>query len=221
MKPRGPNYQKERGERQEARILAACSETALSAKAIAAALNLHISGISIYTRRLMNEPRRMHIAGHASNQAGRSTPLYKTGNLPDVPCIPKRKAKLPDRVETQRNRILTAMSTPKTVKAIAKEIARSTSRTVTYITELRADRLVHIAGWEKPAGRGDLAPIYALGHKRDVRKPRQSRKERYKLEMQDDDRRDHILSQRRARTWKAKAARSPQSWLSALGVPSC
>ena len=38
------------------------------------------------------------------------------------------------------------------------------------------------------------------------------------LEMKDEDRRDRILSQRRARTWKAKAARTPQSWLSALGV---
>lgn len=219
MTARGPDYQKERGERQINRLLFACSIAPQSAKAIAAALNIDLSGISTYTAKLMASPRRLYIADYQRSVRGRPAPLYMAGDLPDAEFVRSRKTRLTvDRVTKRIEMIVAALTTPMTGKQLAKQVHLSTPRAVFYLSMLRAEKKVYIAGWEHPGGRGDLAPIYALGNRRDAKKPVQTRKARYKAEMKDEARRERIQALRKANTNIAAAVRVQSTWLSALGV---
>lgn len=215
---RPADYQKYRSDRQIERILAAIADAPMTAKQLADQISVTVSCILIYTKRLMAEPRQIHIAGHAPSPKGKPSPLYGPGDRPNVEYTPKRKPKQGNRVEMQIDRVTKALATPCTADQLGAKIHLTRSRARFYIRELRLAKLAYIASWDAPPGRGDLSPVYALGSKRDKKKPRQTRAERYRIEKADPDKHERSLAKRRARHHSAKAASKPNTWLSALGV---
>jgi predicted ArsR family transcriptional regulator len=217
---RPANYQQYRGERQIARILAAVANEPMTARELAAHVNLHVSSVLIYTQRLMAEPRQLRVAAYAPCSRGKPAPMYGPGDAPDVDYIGTRKPRVGERLEKQRARVLAAMASPCTAEQLGVKLSLTVSRARVYIRELRKAKQAYIQSWASPPARGDLAPVYALGSKADKPKPRQSRALRYKLEKADQDRHDRNLAKRRARYDVAKAVARPNTWLSALGVPA-
>lgn len=81
MKPRGPNYQKERGERQERRILAALAVRPMTTSELQEKLSLSRPSIGNYIRRLMAAPRQVRISGYAPRpeQGGKRAAYFAIG----------------------------------------------------------------------------------------------------------------------------------------------
>ncbi len=211
-----------RTERQVTRILEAVSVRPMTTKQIAAHLNMSVSAVLIYTRLLMAAPRRLHIVDHLRPpNRGRSAPVYAAGNLPDAPFVPwpkLPKEQKPDRINLQRDRVLAAMAEPCTAAQLGMRVHLTQSRARFYIHELRQSKQAFICAWESPPGRGFPSPVYALGSKRDKKKPRKTRAQRYKEEMKDPERRERIQALRKTRENLAKLLRKTTHWASALGA---
>ncbi len=122
--------------------------------------------------------------------------------------------------------LLALASGPLNTSQVAGRIALCAARTHDYMTELVSAGLIHIARWApRSTGRQHPIEIYKLGAGRNARKPtRQTGAQRQaamrKRVNADQDRRDLALD--RQRTWKRtkRASKKPQSWLSALGMPT-
>lgn len=214
---RPADYQKYRGKRQRERILAV-AKIPVTARTLAAALNLTTSSINIYTKLMMAEPRTLRIGDYDRSLIGKPAPMYVAGAGPDAVFNPKRKDKLADRRQTQLARVLKALEIPCTALEVAVIISRAPSRAHAYIRDLRDDKKVYIADYQKPDGRGARAPIYAVGDKRDKKLKRQTRAQRHKRDMADDDRRERIQTKRKTHDNLARLAKKPHGIFSALGV---
>jgi predicted ArsR family transcriptional regulator len=215
MNPRSAQYQKERGERQMLRILDVVTKSPSTARQLAGRLSISGSAILIYTKR-MRTAHRLHISDHIHSGGGRPAPIYAAGDLPDVEFVPRRKPKVRDRKTVQRERVIKAFHEPATAEQVASSMNLTASRARFYIKELRDQKKLYIKEWRSPLGRGDLTPVYALGNRPDKPKKRQTRAERYQLELADPDKHSRILAKRRARDWASRAARTPQTPWSAL-----
>ena len=81
MKPRAADYQKERGYRQERRILAALVLGPKSTAQLQAELSMSRATVGIYIRRLVAEPRRVRIGDYAAPpKGGQPAPLFVLGS---------------------------------------------------------------------------------------------------------------------------------------------
>lgn len=220
MKPLKPN----RTDRQVKRILDALTGRPMTTVELAAHLNLSVSGVLYCMRPMREVPRQIHVADHITpaHGRGRPAPVYAVGDLPDVEFVaaPKVKPeKKPERIGLQRARALEALAEPMTACQLGAKLFVTHSRARFYIRELRLAKQAYICGWEPAAGQGDIAPIYALGSKRDKKKPLQTRAQRYKQEMKDPERRDRITMLRKKRENLARVLRQPTHWASALEAP--
>lgn len=218
--PRGPEYQKERGERRKQHILELTAERPMSARELAAAVHLTLSAVLLHTKAMMSEtPRRMHIAALVPTGTGKPTPLYGPGDHPDAVYEPVRKPKLPDRVETRMGQLVELLEQGScTAEQVALKMHLSISRAREYVRRLREMRWAYIADWIKPQGRGDLAPSYALGMRPDKPKPRETRAERWRKERGDAEKYRRILAQRRHLEHRAKLRKKPNTIFGALGL---
>lgn len=199
MTSRAKNASVGRGQRNEDRVTALLVDAQLSNQQIADALHMSRDSAIIYTKRLRAcTPKRIYLSGWLHAPKGKPAPLFTAGDLPDVEYLASRKRKLPNRVEVQIARIKTALAEPKTANQLAVAISRCISRTHKYLQMLRADKLVYIMDHAAPDGRGDQAPIYALGSLPDAVKHRQTRSERYQLEIANPSRKYRIAAARRA-----------------------
>lgn len=218
--PRAPDYQKERGQRQEQRILGSLAESPKTSRQLADLLSVSLSNISIYTRRLRSAGQ-VHIAGYESCGIRRPAPQWGVGALPDAEYVPTR---CPVPVPTAADRLAQARQLLKaghTSTELGKQMSITRGRAQKYIQMLREPdaqgrRNVQIIGWRHPGKRGDLAPIYKVGCGEDTPKPRETRAERYRKEVADPDKRAHLLSKRRAQYRIDKARQAPQPWFAAL-----
>ena len=210
MTSRANNSSVGRGQRNETRVAALLVDNQLSNQQIADALHMSRDSAIIYTRRLRaRTPKRVYLSGWRNAPKGKPAPLFTAGDLPDVEYVTTRKRKLPDRVQLQRARIKVALAEPKTANQLAVAISRSISRTHKYLQMLRADGLVYILDHAAPDGRGDQAPIYALGNLPDAVKHRQTRAERHQKEQADPSRKFNIGASRRARYRKSMGLPPP------------
>jgi predicted ArsR family transcriptional regulator len=217
---RGPDYQKDRGERQKQRILELTAAKPMSARDLAGAVYLTVSAVLLHTKAMMREtPRRMHIAALAPTGTGKPTPLYGPGDLPDTIYDPVRKPKLPDRVETRMGQLVELLEQGScTTEQAAIKMHLSHSRAREYMRRLREMGWAYITDWIKPEGRGDLAPSYALGMRADKPKPRETRAERWRKEKGDAEKYRRILAQRRHLEQRAKLRAKPNTIFGALGL---
>lgn len=83
MKPRAPDYQKERGLRQERRVLAALKTGPKSTAQLQVELCMSRACVGIYIRRLIAAPRRVRIGAYDSSpKGGQPAPLFVLGSGP-------------------------------------------------------------------------------------------------------------------------------------------
>lgn len=217
---RGPNYQKERGERQKQRILDLVASEPMTAKQLAESIHLSLTAVLLHTKAMMRSaPRRLRIAGYVPSSIGKPAPLYGPGEAPDTAYDPIRKAKLLDRVETKAALIRKHLEeAPRTAEQLGNLAHMSPSRTRFYLRRLRDAGEVYIKSWAPPPGRGDLSPVYAIGSRTDKKKPKKTRAETYAKEKADPERLARIQAKRRARHTLEKYRKNPQGIFAALGL---
>lgn len=219
MKKRAPEYQKERGERQEKRIVASLTESPKTPQQLADALFLGLCNVCLYLRR-MRKAGRVHIASHEKRH-GRPAPVWAAGSAPDAEYVPKRH---PTPVQTVAERLAQVellLKSGHTARELSEKLYVTRGRAQRYVRILResdlgANRAVYIVGWRHPGHRGDLAPVYKIGAGKDVPKPRQTRAERYQKEKSDAEKHERMLQKQRVRHHINKARKQQQTWFAAL-----
>ena len=217
--PRG-STSKEIGDRQKQKILAQVATQPMSARDLAAKVHLTVSAVLLHTKQMMSEtPRRLRIAGYDATGRGKPAPLYGPGDAPDAAYEAKRKPKQPDRVEARMGKLVETLEQGSyTADQLGILLCLSASRVRKYIRNLRDMRWAYISDWLAPEGRGDLAPVYALGMKADKPKPRQTRADRYRKERADPEKYSRILAQRRHLYQRAQLKQRPNTIFGALGL---
>lgn len=215
---RGDNN-KARAAQHEARILELLAEQPRTLTQLATATGLSLDSMYLYRNRLVAAPKRIYVCGHEATPA-RPAPIYAVGDQPDVVFVAVKKPKLPEDRKDRARRLLLELlqEDAQTAEQAGIRLNLSTSRARSYISELRKQRKAYIKRWQHPGKRGDLAPVYALGNKKDAPKPRTTRAQQYKKEKSDPDKYDRILAHRRKLYAIQKATSKPQTWLSALGL---
>lgn len=158
---RGPDYQKDRGERQEARILDILTEGPKTAYALAEIMHLSRFRVQRYLNRMMELPnRRAHICGFEM-ATNRPRFLYDAGEGKNM------------RVGTYwRNRLLLALEEsagPASVKQLCSRIGLRYGTSLPYVRSLRKSNRIHIAEWAWSAK--TAVPLYVIGKGDDAPKP--------------------------------------------------
>lgn len=210
---------RERGIANEFRVIDALRREKMTVIEVAALLGISRAGGLVYLSRL-HGAKRIHIAGHRPNPTGRPLPLFASGPGQDAVYMPKkvRKDRQPDRRETVKARVAALLEAPHTTNELAEKIARSPAIARRYISELKAEGRVYIMGWQHPGHRGDLAPRYKLGTRKDAVKPKQTRAERWQKEKADPERHERLLKKRRHAERMKTIRAKPQGIFAALGV---
>jgi DNA-binding CsgD family transcriptional regulator len=213
---RGPNYQKERGERQEQRIIASLTETPKTPAQLAGALSMGQSNVSIYTRRLKRQGR-IYVSGH-SGGIGRPAPIFAVGSMPDVEYVPKRRSTPIKTTATRLTEVKKLLEAGHTSRELGQKLHLTRGRAQKLVQLLREQTPVRVVGWRHPGHRGDLAPIYRLGTGSDAPKPRETRAQRYAKEKADPEIYERNLRRRRAQYHIDKARKKPNGIFGALGI---
>lgn len=216
--PRGPDYQKDRSDRQKARIMDALADGPMNTKALAEKLHLSRTIILKYLHQLGQEPRLVRVSGY-DDRHGRPAPIYALGSEADEVFVRQADRPRPGRVAMRRQQIIDALTgSPMTCEQLSNIIGIQRSPIRNYLAELRNERRVHISGWTKAIKQGDIAPIYGLGNRPDAPKPRKSRQQRWKEEKADPERYDRIKAKKRAAYAVDVAVKKPQGIFAALGL---
>lgn len=223
VKARRIEAQKERGYRQERRIMEAMSAGPMPTRTVAARTHMSLSNAVIYMRRLRDpENKRIYIHSYEPRSEGaKPSPVYALGNLPDAPLLrqPRKTKAVVDRVGQRKQALLDAMATPRTAKELAVVTRLSVTRVHALLRQLRQPvKQCYIRSWRQPEWRGDLAPLYAKGNRPDAKKPRQSRAERHKAEVSTPEKRKRKNALRRAAAAVKRARANPVTIFTALGL---
>lgn len=159
MKTKRKGFQKERGERQENRILALLEDGPMSAFDLCAKLHLSKFQTHTYLNRLMAEPnKRVYISGFTSEHS-QPRMLYELGNKKNVNIVMVQKQRVVDG--------LRYLDQPTSSLDLAKHIKMHEGSTKRYVYQLRKAKRIYIADWgwigTSPvplymAGRSDDAP---------------------------------------------------------------
>lgn len=180
MKPRQPGFQRERGARQEAKILDLLAQKPHSRVDLAEALHIAESGVRAYLARMMAPPRMVRVVGYVRS-GGRAAFLYGVGNGPDAK-FKRAEYRIPKSRSDLSNEIIEALEMPLTSRQVALKVGLSASRTIVYIRKLRGERKVHIGDWID--GRGGPKPVYLAGANPDAPKPPRKSNAEYRQKSQ-------------------------------------
>lgn len=159
-----PVFQKERGERQEARILAALAEGPMTMRQLAERLSLSVDTIIIYIKRLRAAPKRIYACGFSPNGYAKPSQIFALG---DLPCVVFGQ----NIGERHRILLLHWLKTPRTGAELELLMGLSRVSVMNYLTDLRGAKpikLVYIKEHRQVAGQGAQRPVYALGNKPDA-----------------------------------------------------
>lgn len=204
-----PAFQKERGERQEARILAALAEGSMTSRQLAEKLSLSVDSIIIYVNRLRAAPRRIYACGFAPNGYSRPSQIFALG---DLPCVVFGQS------VGDRHRVLLQhwLKTPRSGAELELLMGLSRVSVMNYLAELRATGKAYVESHRQMAGAGHQRPMYALGNKPDAVAHRKTSAEVWAG--LDAEQREY--NRRRQRTYEAvaRAKSKPQTPWSALFV---
>jgi hypothetical protein len=162
MKKRAPGYQKERGERQEKRILEALASRPMTAYELAEKLFLSRHCVQVHVKRLMKRPnRRVHIASYEVGGGGRPKHVYALGAGNNVTISAYQQGRILD--------ILSETAIPKSAYQIAELIGMGYGIVKIYVRGLRKAHRIHVATWlwsnKTPM------PMYLAGRDEDAPKP--------------------------------------------------
>lgn len=204
-----PSFQKERGERQEARIIAALANGPMTSRQLAEKLSLSVDSIIIYVNRLRAAPRRIYARGFAPNGYAKPSQIFALG---DLPCVVFGQS------IGERHRVLLQhwLKTPRSGAELELLMGLSRVSVMNYVAELRASGKVYVESHRKMAGAGRQRPMYALGNKPDAVARRKTSAEVWAG--MDAEQRE--LKRRQQRTYEAvcRARKVKQTPFSALFV---
>lgn len=219
--PRAPDYQKERGDRQIARILELLAEKPMTATELGRVMGLTKSGVHIYLRRLQEEPRKVRVCDYQRN-GGRPFSIYGLGSGPDAELIRAKLIKKPKVVNDGRvqcEAILAAIrGNPSTVAQIAARLSVSIAYVRKYLDQMHAERRVWVSRWAHPEGRGSLSRVWAVGAGKDAPYPEYDRAAYHKRIQRDPERAEAVRKQRRIARLLRKAKSRKHGPFSALGL---
>lgn len=204
-----------RTEYQRGRILAALSESPMTAEQLAAKLHLTRSSILQYLRVMKQEaPRLVHVCGHLANFAARPAEVHALGDKPDAKYVPKKTPTRHLIVKQRRANIMRRVrAKPMTKAQLAESMGLKLSGVEIYITALKKEKKIHVAHWiANPTGYP--APAYAHGDKPDCPRPpplsTNEKNARHWAKLKANPRRYAVYRQIQ------RAKKSPQSWFGAL-----
>lgn len=164
MKKRAPGYQKERGERQEKRILEALAATPMTAHQLSEKLFLSRHRAQVHLKRLMKRPhRRVRIAAYEVGcGSGRPKHVYALGGTNDVTITAYQQARILD--------MLNETSIPKSAYQIGELMNMGYGIVKIYVRALKIAKKIHVATWiwsnKTPT------PLYLIGRGDDAPKPK-------------------------------------------------
>lgn len=161
--PRGPNYQKERGERQMQRVLDLLATGPKDLYELADALHLSRTNVGVAIRRLKKRPdRRVYLAGYELN-SGRPRHIYALGDDQDVTVR-----------RFQMDRIYEAMkgeARPWSLERAALMTPMNYASVRIYMRALKKAGRVHIATWAW--SEHNAYPLYLTGKGHDAPRPQE------------------------------------------------
>lgn len=205
-----PAFQKERGERQEARILAAIAGNDMTMRQLAERLSLSVDTVIIYINRLRAAPKRVYACGFSPNGYAKPSQIFALG---DLPCVVFGQG------IGERHRVLLKhwLKTPRTGAELELLMGLSRVSVMNYLADLRDAkpvRLVYIKEHRQVSGQGAQRPVYALGNKPDAVARRKTSAEVWAS--MDAEQRE--FKRRQQRTYEAvcRARKKPQNPFSAL-----
>lgn len=159
---------KNRTERQIARVLGVLKGDRLTAKQIAAKLHMSIACTSTYIRMLRDEPRQIRACDYLRS-GGRASCVFELGADPDAVFTRARKPVPPSRGEVQRKRMLKELAQPKSVQMLVARLNLTDSRVRFYLRELRDEGKVFLIHWQRTCA--NPTPFYARGAGPDAPQP--------------------------------------------------
>jgi DNA-binding CsgD family transcriptional regulator len=158
---RGPDYQKERSERQEQRILDALLVASMTAYQLAERLHLSRQCIQVHVRALMAQPdRRVHVVSFQLG-AGRPRLVYGLGSGHDAKIHKFQQERVLD--------FLTDITIPQSAYQISERMGMGYGNLKVYIRGLKKRRKIHIASWLWSAK--VAVPLYLIGNEPNAPKP--------------------------------------------------
>lgn len=214
---------RERGFRQERRIIGQLLDQPMTVRQLAEALHMCDDSIRKYLKRfLTSTPRRAYICGfHELGPGIKPAPLYALGNKPDAkaskkPYQPKAKV---DLAAWRRDQIVKELMQPMTVHELSEKIRLCLARTYEYLAQLRdpENQRVHVTTWKPSPIKGDLIAVYIAGKGKDVPKPKRTRRDHHERMMADPERAARYRAKRYAEWIQRSSRKKPATIFSALG----
>lgn len=157
---RAPGYQKERSERQQARILEALAIAPASTFELADTLHLSRTCVHRHIRELQEKPnRRVRVVDFETVVPGRPRGIYGLGKGKDLTIA-----------DFQRKRVLAAITERISALDLITKLGMLPGSTYRYIGQLLAKKKIHIVDW----GWSDRTPfaIYEAGPGDNVPRPK-------------------------------------------------
>ena len=198
----------------------------MTAQQLADKLHLTRDGINLHLKAMKEAtPRLIHVAAWGYNaKGGRPAPHYRPGDQADAAYMPSRAPTRHLRIDENKARILHLIESKKmTIRQLSAALNLSHQWTRHLIAELRQDGRAHIGGWQRQEA--GIAPLYAVGGKRDVPKPKHTqtawKRRMARVRFNPDARElyDNMKKRRAMREHIKKMAATPQPWFAALMTP--
>lgn len=160
--PRGPDYQKERGERQMNRVLELLAGGPMTSYELADAMHLSRQAVLVAVRRLRARPHRRVYLHDFHMIVGRPRYVFALGNKRDMTIE-----------RYQSNKIISCMEDelmPWSLYDLASRLPMEYGTVKIYMRYLVKEQKVHVAGWnwsDRPP-----YPLYLIGKGNDVPRPK-------------------------------------------------
>lgn len=138
--PRGPDYQKERSERQQQRIIAALTDGPATAEQIGVKLHLNRKTAQEHLTLLISAPKRRVRVHSYTLTPNRPQAIYALGSEPNITAQQYQESRV---LDTLRD-----VSAPLTAIQIAALINVSHCSARVYVSSLLCRRRIHIADWK-------------------------------------------------------------------------
>ena len=226
MKKSGSNILRERGIQQRKAIVENLAAAPKTLDELCVALDLGQKNARRYLEQLRAPARQVHICGHQQRH-GRPAPIYAAGDKADVEYVPLSHPAPKTSAAERRAQVLKLLTEkPRTRGELAECMHLVTGAAGKYVTELRHpdNRQLYIVDWRHPSdvhggsAGGDWTPVYAVGAKKDKRKPVEGKSARHARLQKDPAYREDRNIKRRTRYAAQKAAKKKHGIFSALGL---
>lgn len=207
---------------QHWKILKALEQKPMTITELMPVVGLKYEGTAKNVRALY-QARHIHVCGHIRTN-GNPHSIYALGDKTDAKMVPSKMAKDmgPRRLDAMLQKMVEFLrEKPRTAAELGDLLHVCKGQARRYLNHLikATPRCVYVSGWKPAPGRGNPAPMYALGDKPNAIKPKTTRIARYQKDKRNPERYERILlKQRQLYHEKKQAKNQPASVWAALGI---